>query len=326
MPAKRTEPHARDLEILKAAGRLGASKAAQKVCCSRALIYQLRTRFPEAYAQFKAEFEAEQTGQKPEEPQAVPVTVEGPLQSQDTFKFQASVSQSRWSDMMVRLAQAAELLKQCRDPMLANKIAREAEAMEHTARNARAVEEQAARIAKCDAIIVQARAIRVRAEQKIGTLLNDLEKHPGGRPDKTGSRREPVLATLKDLQISKKRSSECQAIARMAERAPRLFARLCEDVKFSRSAALSQFRRFEAADEPKAEPEPELAVLNVLVLGTTEDEFSKIMSYLGRLPAGAVFHAGSITQEQFRRWSRGGGPAPWETGSSETPKTEPQTV
>ncbi len=299
MRQKRTKPNDRDLEILRAYLRLGGKKTAKQCSCSRALIYQLRERFPETVAQLKLELERERAGEPPAATPATPAATPVIANASVALRTQADLS-----PVLARLAKAADLLKEARDPHLCDRIAKEAAVLEH-----------AARLAKCDAIIAHAKAIRAEAERKLGELLNTMEKHPGGRPVKTGNRGEPVFATLADLRIPKRRSAQCQAIARMAERAPALYERLRHDPDFSRSAALSQLRKLEEADvdsEPETEPEREPAVMNVVVFGTTEDQWRKVMSYLGRLPRGAVFHCGTITAEQFRRWTRGSGPAPWE--------------
>lgn len=64
---------------------------------------------------------------------------------------------------------------------------------------------------------IDAGEIRIRAERRLGQLLAEAEKHPGGRPE-TGPDRGPVLAedkpkTLKESGISKNLSSRAQKIA-----------------------------------------------------------------------------------------------------------------
>ena len=55
--------------------------------------------------------------------------------------------------------------------------------------------------------------IKIRAERRAGELLADMDRHKSadGRPKK-GETKEP-LSTLSDLNITKKQSSQWQAIA-----------------------------------------------------------------------------------------------------------------
>lgn len=60
---------------------------------------------------------------------------------------------------------------------------------------------------------------RVRAQRELGRYLSEMTKHPGGRPKKTGSDREPVLAadTLSRLKIDKKLSVLTQRLYAVSE-------------------------------------------------------------------------------------------------------------
>jgi hypothetical protein len=56
--------------------------------------------------------------------------------------------------------------------------------------------------------------IRLRAERRAGELLGEMEKHSGGRPEKTGSEPRPVSTPkLSDLGVTKSQSSRWQRLA-----------------------------------------------------------------------------------------------------------------
>jgi hypothetical protein len=59
-----------------------------------------------------------------------------------------------------------------------------------------------------------AAAIKIRAEHRMGELLREMPKDPGGRPEKNRSHDESGSAPrLADLGIDRNLSSRCQAIA-----------------------------------------------------------------------------------------------------------------
>jgi hypothetical protein len=64
----------------------------------------------------------------------------------------------------------------------------------------------------------QACEIRLRAERKAGQLLTQMPKANGGRPGKTPASKEGVSATLDDLGISYKQSSQWQKLGAMPQR------------------------------------------------------------------------------------------------------------
>lgn len=76
-------------------------------------------------------------------------------------------------------------------------------------------------------IEVWAAEIRVRAERRLGELLLEAAKHPGGRP-KTGAKVEPVIATLEKLGITKKLSSFAQRLAAVPEETFESYIKDCQ--------------------------------------------------------------------------------------------------
>ncbi len=69
---------------------------------------------------------------------------------------------------------------------------------------------------------IDASEIRLRAERRLGQMLAETPLSRGGRPVKTGSESEPVMArpmTLAELGIDKKLSSRAQKVGGIAERA-----------------------------------------------------------------------------------------------------------
>jgi hypothetical protein len=57
---------------------------------------------------------------------------------------------------------------------------------------------------------------RLRAERRLGKMLREVPKHPGGRPGETGSLGEPVFR-LTDAGLSKKDSHKFQRLASIPE-------------------------------------------------------------------------------------------------------------
>jgi hypothetical protein len=77
-----------------------------------------------------------------------------------------------------------------------------------------------ARQANDTELLQHATEIRLRAERRAGELLADAPKHEGGRPEKTGSRPQPVSSpppTLDELGVTKTQSSKWQKLAALPE-------------------------------------------------------------------------------------------------------------
>lgn len=66
-------------------------------------------------------------------------------------------------------------------------------------------------------VIQRAKELRFRAERRLGELLRDMPKHEGGRPKKTGSTAELVMATVAALGIDKKTPMRAQRLAALPE-------------------------------------------------------------------------------------------------------------
>lgn len=85
---------------------------------------------------------------------------------------------------------------------------------------------------------VWAGEIKLRAERRLGELLVVMQKHPGGRPRKTGSKGEPV-STLEQLGIERKFAMFVQRLAALPEKALEQYIEECRLVgRPPRSAAL----------------------------------------------------------------------------------------
>lgn len=76
-----------------------------------------------------------------------------------------------------------------------------------------------ARQANDSDLIKYATEIRVRAQRRAGEMLAQTEKSEGGRPSKTSTQEEPVMSapTLEEIGVTKKQSSNWQALASMTE-------------------------------------------------------------------------------------------------------------
>ena len=76
-----------------------------------------------------------------------------------------------------------------------------------------------ARQANDSDLIKYATEIRVRAQRRAGEMLAVTEKSEGGRPSKTGTKEEPVCSapTLEEIGVTKKQSSNWQALASMTD-------------------------------------------------------------------------------------------------------------
>lgn len=113
---------------------------------------------------------------------------------------------------LAKLDNATRMLAEVRDAPSAKRVMDLAAAAELYARKAKLGEEA----------VTYAAGIKLDAERKLGEYLKRQPKNEGGRPEKTGTREEPVLATpppptLAELGISKKLSAEAQRLAEIPE-------------------------------------------------------------------------------------------------------------
>lgn len=75
-----------------------------------------------------------------------------------------------------------------------------------------------ARMAQDTQLEADAAELRLRAERRLGIMLANMPRHPGGRPTETCSDEEQVLK-LTDIGIDRKLSMRAQKVAGIAERA-----------------------------------------------------------------------------------------------------------
>lgn len=81
---------------------------------------------------------------------------------------------------------------------------------------AAAAEIYAKKILKSEEAEMYARSIKFEAQRKAGEFLKEAPKNQGGNPNLTGNHIEPV-ATLKDIGVTKKQSSDWQQLADIPE-------------------------------------------------------------------------------------------------------------
>ena len=114
------------------------------------------------------------------------------------------------NDLIVaKLGRARELLAQCTTPGMTKKVIDLAVAAEVYARRAKLGEEA----------IQYAHEVKIDAETLLGEMLAVAEKNKGAKGSKvTGNKREPVkdtTPTLASIGLSKKESSQAQALAKL---------------------------------------------------------------------------------------------------------------
>lgn len=112
--------------------------------------------------------------------------------------------------IIVKLNKCKALLAECHSPGDAKKIADLAEAARVYAKRVNAGIE----------VVNKAAEYKIRAERRLGEILQGTERNKGGRPEITGSTEELVideLPTLNDIGITKKLSSRAQRVAGIPE-------------------------------------------------------------------------------------------------------------
>ncbi len=151
------------------------------------------------------------------------------------------------------LGQVRAYLAQCDDLDAVRDIRDQAQAIAHVSRTRE----------HAQGLAVDAAAIAVRAERRLGELLSGIDFDKGGRPAKTGVIDTPVSVTLADLGFSKNDSRSWQSLARVdADAFERELEACVAAGKPPTRAALLRLA------EPAAEEEPEpfhvLVALGVL--------------------------------------------------------------
>lgn len=116
--------------------------------------------------------------------------------------------------------------------------------------------------------------IKVRTERRAGELLAEMEKHEGGRPNKTGCKVQQV--SLQEMGIERTQSHRWQRIASIPEKKfeSQLSALRADNQKEITSAAMLKLAKAIKARQPK--PNPAVAMEGVY-------------GSLGDLPAGSRF-------------------------------------
>lgn len=106
----------------------------------------------------------------------------------------------------VPLGAVRQALAEVRTPGQAKNVADRADALRHYASR---VNDRS--------LYFQAAELELRAMRTLGEMLVELDLSAGGRPSKTGSKLEPVSATLTEIGIDKKLSMRAQSLARVPQ-------------------------------------------------------------------------------------------------------------
>lgn len=149
--------------------------------------------------------------------------------------------------IVVKVDKARMLLAQASDATDAKRVADIARAAEVYARRQKLSEEA----------IQYATGVKIDAMTLMGEFLREAPKNEGGRPAKTSSQKEPVYtATLADIGISKKESSDAQALADMKEAEPELHEQVRNGkITLPKARDKKQKNRQTLPPEPPEEPQ-----------------------------------------------------------------------
>jgi hypothetical protein len=202
--------------------------------------------------------------------------------------------------VLARVDKARALLAEASDAGKAKQVADIAKAAEVYAKRQRLSDET----------IRYATAVRVDATALMGEHLKRTEKDTGGRPAKTGSKKEPVIEpppTLAELGIDKKESSDAQALAEVKADEPEVFEQV-RNGEISIRAAASRVRRKKKKKRREKEDQKRRSEVEV----STDERFvvepADCLRWLAAQPAGSIdLVFGSPPYEDARTYAENGG-------------------